>query len=171
MEARMNANVDIVIEDARWEAFGLAGASERAADAVLRHLGLEPAVFEIVVMGCDDARIAVLNGNFRDKAQPTNVLSWPSDERASEYSGEAPELPEPGTADEPEPLGDIAIAWETCTREAQEQGKPMADHVSHLLVHGILHLLGYDHIDEEDAELMEAIETRILADMGIADPY
>lgn len=163
--------MDIVIEDARWEAFGLAALAGRAADAVLRHLGLEPAGFEIVVMGCDDARIAELNGTFRDKAKPTNVLSWPSEERGSAFAGEAPELPEPGTAEEPEPLGDIAIAWETCAREAAEQDKAPSDHVTHLLVHAILHLLGYDHVEDEDAELMEAIETRILAAMGIADPY
>ena len=167
----MNANVDIVIEDARWEAFGLAAAAETAAGAVLGHLGLEPSQFEIVVMGCDDARIAGLNGAFRDKDRPTNVLSWPSAERGSEFAGEAPDLPEPGSPEAPEPLGDIAIAWETCGREAAEQGKRLEDHVTHLLVHGILHLLGYDHVDDADAELMEAAETRILAELGIADPY
>ncbi|WP_374395524.1 rRNA maturation RNase YbeY, partial [Tabrizicola sp.] len=103
--------------------------------------------------------------------QPTNVLSWPSEERAAEVVGEAPDLPEPGEADDPESLGDIAIAWETCAREAEAQGKPMADHVTHLLVHGVLHLLGYDHIEEEDAALMEGLEVRILASLGVSDPY
>ena len=167
----MNACVEIVIEDDRWEAFGLEAAARRAMDATLGHLGLNSALFQAVVMGCDDARIAGLNGAFRDKAKPTNVLSWPSEERSSEYAGEAPLPPEPGQEDDPTPLGDIAIAWETCAREAAEQGKTVEDHVTHLLIHGILHLLGYDHVDDEDAELMEAEERRILAALGIADPY
>ena len=167
----MSACVEIVIEDDRWEAFGLEAAASRAFRVTLAHLGLDPALFQAVVMGCDDARIAALNGTFRDKAKPTNVLSWPSEERGSEYAGEAPDLPAPGTADDPAPLGDIAIAWETCAREAAEQGKSADDHVTHLLIHAVLHLLGYDHVDDEDAELMEATERQVLATMGIADPY
>ena len=163
--------VETVIEDTRWEAFGLAALAERAGRAVLAGLALPVEGFAISLMGCDDARIAVLNADFRGKPTPTNVLSWPSEERGAEFVGEAPELPEPGEADEPEALGDIAIAWETCAREAQEQGKPMADHVTHLLVHGVLHLLGYDHIEEEDAALMEGLEVRILASLGVSDPY
>jgi probable rRNA maturation factor len=85
--------------------------------------------------------------------------------------GEAPEPPEPGAAEDPESLGDIAIAWETCAREAVEQDKPMAEHVTHLIVHGVLHLLGYDHIEDEDAALMEGLEVRILASLGVSDPY
>lgn len=167
----MNATVDIVIEDDRWLAFGLERCALRAAQAVLGHLGLDPALFQTVVMGCDDARIAGLNADFRDKPRPTNVLSWPSEERGSEYAGEAPALPTPGTQDDPAPLGDIAIAWETCAQEAADQGKSVDDHVTHLLIHGILHLLGYDHIDDDDAALMEETERRILETLGIADPY
>jgi probable rRNA maturation factor len=82
-----------------------------------------------------------------------------------------PEAPQAGTADDPVELGDIAIAYETCEREAAAQGKPMADHVTHLLVHGLLHCLGYDHVDDEDAAVMEATEVRILASLGLSDPY
>lgn len=163
--------VETVIEDARWEAFGLAVLAERAGRAVLADLGLPFAGFAISLMGCDDARIATLNADFRGKPTPTNVLSWPSEERGAEFVGEAPDLPEPGDADDPEPLGDIAIAWETCAREAEEQGKPVTDHVTHLIVHGILHLLGYDHVEDEDAALMEGLEVRILASLGVSDPY
>jgi probable rRNA maturation factor len=163
--------VETMIEDARWEAFGLAAVAERAGRAVLARLELPGAGFAISLMGCDDARIAVLNADFRGKPQPTNVLSWPSQERGAEFAGEAPEPPEPGEADDPEPLGDIAIAWETCAREAGEQDKPMVDHVTHLVVHGMLHLLGYDHVEEEDAALMEGLEVRILASLGVSDPY
>ena len=163
--------VETVIEDARWEAFGLALLAEHAGRAALAALDLPTDGFMISLMGCDDARIAVLNADFRGKPQPTNVLSWPSEERGAEFVGEAPEPPEPGEAEDPESLGDIAIAWETCAREAEEQGKPMADHVTHLIVHGVLHLLGYDHVEDEDAALMEALEVRILASLGVSDPY
>lgn len=167
----MEPLVDVVIEDARWEAFGLAPLAERACRATLAHLGLGPQGFSVVVMGCDDARIAELNADFRGKPQPTNVLSWPSEERAAEVAGEVPDLPEPGDADDPEELGDMAIAWETCATEAADQGKAMADHVTHLIVHGMLHCLGYDHVEEADAALMEGHEVVILASLGLSDPY
>ena len=162
---------ETVIEDARWAAFGLEALAERAGRATLAILGLPVAGFSISLMGCDDARIAVLNADFRGKPTPTNVLSWPSEERGPEFVGDTPEPPQPGNQDDPDPLGDIAIAWETCAREAEAQGKPMTDHVAHLIVHGILHLLGYDHIEDEDAALMEALEVRILASLGVSDPY
>lgn len=167
----MSDLVETVCEDARWEAFGLAPLAEAAARAALAGIGLAPAGFLISLLACDDARIAALNADFRGKPKPTNVLSWPSDERATEFTGEEPERPEPGTGDEPGELGDIAIAFETCAREAEEQGKPMRDHVTHLIVHAVLHLLGYDHVEDEDATLMEAHEVRILASMGLPDPY
>ncbi|MDR0809707.1 MAG: rRNA maturation RNase YbeY [Gemmobacter sp.] len=167
----MNVSVDTVIEDDRWAAFGLEAAASRAVGAVLAHLRLDPALYRIVVMGCDDVRIAELNGAFRGKGAPTNVLSWPSEERGAEYAGEAPDLPEPGGPEDPAELGDIAIAFETCAREAGEQGKAFSDHVTHLLVHGMLHLFGYDHVDDDDAALMEEVEQQILASLGIADPY
>jgi probable rRNA maturation factor len=163
--------VETVIEDPRWQAFGLGPLAERAAKAALTGAGLPPDGFQIGLMGCDDARIASLNADFRGKPTPTNVLSWPSEERAPEYVGDTPDLPLPGPPDDPESLGDIAIAYDTCLREATDQAKPLADHVNHLIVHGVLHLLGYDHVEDEDAALMEALEVRILATLGISDPY
>ncbi|MGC9449461.1 rRNA maturation RNase YbeY [Cereibacter johrii] len=167
----MEPLVETVIEDGRWEELDLPALATRAAEATLTALDIPAEGFTLVVMGCDDARIAELNGTFRQKGKPTNVLSWPSEERASEEPGEAPEPPEPGDPEDPESLGDIAIAYETCQREAAEQGKPVTDHVTHLLVHGMLHLLGYDHVEEADGDLMEATETRILAGLGVPDPY
>ena len=163
--------VETVIEDARWEAFGLAPLAEAAARAALLGAGLPAQGFAISLMGCDDSRIAVLNADFRGKPVPTNVLSWPCEERGAEFVGEDPARPEPGEPDDPESLGDIAIAWDTTAREADEQGKPLADHVTHLIVHATLHLLGYDHVEDEDAALMEALEVRILASLGVSDPY
>ncbi|MFZ1468712.1 MAG: rRNA maturation RNase YbeY [Paracoccaceae bacterium] len=163
--------VETTIEDPRWHALGLPALAERAGRAVLAGLDLAVIGFEIGLMGCDDARIAVLNAEFRGKPQPTNVLSWPSEERAAEYTGEIPDLPQPGEADEPVSLGDIAIAYETCVREAAEQAKPVAAHVTHLIVHAVLHLLGYDHVEDEDAAVMERLEVSILASLGVPDPY
>ncbi len=159
---------ETLIEDDRWKAVNLAALSERAATATLAHLGLDPAQWEVSVLGCNDARIATLNEDFRDKPQPTNVLSWPSEDRAPEAPGAVPKAPEPG----PDPeLGDIAIAFDTCEREASEAGKPLSDHITHLIVHAVLHLLRYDHIRDEDATVMQVIEVEVLGKLGLADPY
>ncbi len=167
----MSELVDTLIEDERWHAAELAAAAERACRATLTHLEMPTDGFEISLLGCDDARIADLNRDFRDKPTATNVLSWPSEDRAADDAGAVPDRPEPGPAEMPEELGDIAIAYETCQREATEQGKDFGHHVAHLLVHACLHLLGYDHIRTEDAALMEQIEVEILATLGVNDPY
>ncbi len=167
----MGLLVDTIIADARWTALNLDALAERAAQATLLALGLPGEGFEIGVLAADDARLAALNAGFRGKPAPTNVLSWPSEERAADVAGDPPDLPEAGTMDDPVGLGDIALAWETCATEAQEQAKSMADHVTHLIVHAVLHLLGYDHVDEADARLMEGREVQILASLGISDPY
>lgn len=159
--------VDIIIEESRWTGLGLEGLADKAATATLTHLGLDPEAWEIALLGCNDARIADLNRDFRNKPVPTNVLSWPSEERAADAAGAVPNLP--GGLDTE--LGDIAIAYETCVREAGQAGKPAPDHVTHLVVHGVLHLLGYDHIRDQDATLMERLETEILGNMGLRDPY
>ena len=116
---------------------------------------------ELAVMLTDDAGIRALNKDFRGIDKPTNVLSFPAPEPAG--TG--------GENDAPRVLGDIAIAYETVRREADDEGKPFADHLSHLAVHGFLHLMGYDHETDDDAEEMENLETEILAQLGIPDPY
>lgn len=166
----MTELVELVVEADRWDAVELGPLAERAARAALAELGLAPEGFLIALLAADDARIAALNADFRGKPQPTNVLSWPSEERGA-APGQRPALPRPGAPDDPEELGDIALAWETCAREATEAEKPLADHLCHLIVHAVLHLLGFDHVTEADAELMEAIEVQALARMGLADPY
>lgn len=111
-----------------------------------------------------DAEVHALNREWRQRDKPTNVLSFPMLER-EELEGLAPDGP-------PEMLGDIALAHETCAREASEKGVTLEAHATHLIVHGLLHLAGHDHVDsDEQAEAMEALETRILAKLGIADPY
>jgi probable rRNA maturation factor len=165
------ALVEAVCEDDRWNADSLTTLAERAARATLAHLGLSPDLFEIALLACDDARISALNAEFRAKPSPTNVLSWPAWDLSAEDDGGTPDMPEEGTSDDPESLGDIALAYDTCTREAREQGKSFEAHVTHLIVHSVLHLLGYDHIRDKDAALMEETELQILAQLGVANPY
>ncbi|TFW12000.1 rRNA maturation RNase YbeY [Brevundimonas intermedia] len=107
----------------------------------------------IVVLLTDDDAVRELNARFRDKDKPTNVLSFPAPENAAPH------------------LGDIVLAYGVCATEAEAQGKTLADHLSHLVVHGVLHLLGRDHEDDAEAEEMEAEEREILAQIGVADPY
>jgi probable rRNA maturation factor len=163
--------VDLVAEDPRWEAAGLPALAERAARATLAHLGLPAEGFEISLLACGDARIAELNASFRGKAGPTNVLSWPSEERGARRAGARPKPPRPGSPDDPEALGDVALSFDTCLAEAGAAGRSLADHATHLVVHGVLHLLGYDHSRPADAALMERLEVEILARLGVADPY
>jgi len=152
--------VEVILEDPRWHAAGLEPLAERAARAALAGVGRDPGRHEIALLACSDARIAGLNADFRGKPAPTNVLSWP------DFDGP---VPEPAGARLF--LGDIAIAYDTCRREAEAGGIPFADHVSHLVVHGVLHLLGHDHEDDAEAEAMEALETNVLASMGVPNPY
>ena len=163
--------VDLVMEATEWEGWGLDALAERAAATTLTHLALEPDDFEVALLACDDTRIAKLNTAFRSKPTPTNVLSWPAQELGAQLAGAAPSVPESDGFGEPTELGDIAIAFQTCKREANEAQIAFEDHITHLIVHGTLHLLGYDHTREADGDLMEGIETAILAKLGISDPY
>lgn len=162
--------VEILYEDPRWQAAGLAPLAEAACAAALIHLGFDPAGVEVSLLACDDARIADLNAEFRGRPAATNVLSWPAEALAAGTDGGLPQPPSvPGAG--PAELGDIAIAFDTCRREAAAQGIAFNDHVTHLVLHGCLHLLGYDHIRPQDAARMEALEVEILAKLGVADPY
>jgi probable rRNA maturation factor len=163
--------VDVVIEDDRWSGAGLEDLAQRAAVATFAELGLPVAGFTLCVMGCNDARIAALNADFRGKPSPTNVLSWPSEERGADLAGEVPDLPQAGDVDDPDHLGDIAIAFDTCHAEAQAGNKPLTHHILHLIVHGVLHILGFDHIRDPDGDLMEAVEARVMVRLGLPNPY
>ncbi|CAN5226391.1 rRNA maturation RNase YbeY [soil metagenome] len=131
--------------------------TEAAATAAARSLGPR-ADGAYVVLLADDAVVRDLNARFRGKDQPTNVLSFPAAEGASEPGAEPAK-------------GDIVLAYETCAAEAQAQGKPLAHHLQHLVVHGVLHLLGFDHMDDAEAETMETREREVLAGLGVPDPY
>ena len=163
--------IDILIEAPEWEAIDLSALADAAGELTLSELGMAPSRFSLSILACNDARIATLNTEFRGKPTPTNVLSWPSDHRTPATPGQMPDLPSPTLAGPPEELGDLALAYQTCAREAGDGNKPLPHHVSHLIVHGLLHCLGFDHETDADAELMESLETRILAKMGVPDPY
>jgi len=162
--AEPDLEVEVLLEDDRWEPFDLPGLATKAAGATLEELSLS-GPFEISLLGCNDARIAALNSEFRGKPAPTNVLSWPAEYLSAQAPGAAPEAP---TDSE---LGDIALAFETVLREAQAEDRPPEHHILHLLVHGTLHLLGFDHEIDADAVLMERIEVAALARLGVPDPY
>ncbi|MFM5929471.1 MAG: rRNA maturation RNase YbeY [Novosphingobium sp.] len=140
----------------------LAIQAQEAAASVAQELG-NPRLSASLLF-TSDAEVQVLNREWRAKDKPTNVLSFPMLERDN-LLDLAPDGP-------PEMLGDIAMAFETCAREAEEKGVSLEHHAAHLIVHGLLHLAGYDHeISPADADKMEALETKALALMGIADPY
>jgi probable rRNA maturation factor len=111
--------------------------------------------YEVTVLLTDDAEMRDLNRAWRGKDASTNVLSFPAEDKPAG----------------PGPLGDIVLAYETIRNEARNTDIPLADHVSHLVIHGLLHLLGFDHISDEEAERMETLEKAALATLGIADPY
>jgi probable rRNA maturation factor len=134
---------------------------QRAIAAAAETVDADVADAELAVMLTDDSGIRTLNSNWRGIDKPTNVLSFP----ALQPDGGRRE------DDAPRMLGDIAIAYQTMRREADEEQKPFDHHLSHLAVHGFLHLIGYDHETDDDADAMETLEQEILAQLGIADPY
>lgn len=152
--------IDITVESPGWPPEAeLRALAERAAGALLAELALTPPTgCELSLLFTDDAHMQVLNRDWRGKDRATNVLSFPAF---------------PATPDAPLPpmLGDIVLARETVAREAHDEGKPFGDHLSHLLVHGLLHLLGHDHEQDGEAEIMEALEVQILSRLAIPDPY
>lgn len=130
---------------------------EQAARAALQAGGLEAGAAELSLVLADDIMLRRLNREWRGLDKPTNVLSFP-----------AGDAPPPGA---PLLLGDVILAFETVSAEAVTQGKGFCDHLRHLVIHGVLHLLGFDHEESAEAEVMEALEVRILAGLGVADPY
>jgi probable rRNA maturation factor len=135
----------------------------RAIQVAASHVDADTGDAELAIMLTDDAGIQTLNKNWRGIDKPTNVLSFPAVQPPSGH--------EPDDTDTPRMLGDIAIAYETTRREAGEEEKTFEHHLSHLAIHGFLHLVGYDHEKDGEAESMEALEREILATLGIADPY
>ena len=163
----MTVTVPVTIDDTAWTG-AVATPARRVARIVRRALkeacpGLGAATVSVLLTG--DERQRTLNCDWRGKDASTNVLSFPTLDLA------AGTVPAPEFAGVPLELGDLSLAFETCAREAREQGKPLEHHLDHLVIHGVLHLLGYDHVDEHDAAIMEPLEVKILSGLGIPDPY
>jgi probable rRNA maturation factor len=168
----LHLDISISLEAGDWEAAvadveqRIEAAARAAFDAADRPdiLGVAPAEMSLVL--ADDALVRTLNRDYRDKDKPTNVLSFALLDGSDDTDDVL-------ARDEGMPIliGDVILAFETVQREAREQGKSVEDHLTHLVIHGVLHLLGYDHLSDPDADRMERLETSILARMGIADPY
>jgi len=144
--------IDVEIEDVDWT------AALPDAEALVRHaaetaLSADQVVGDVTVLLTSDLAVRELNATFRGKDYATNVLSFPAPANPEDF------------------VGDIALALGVMTREAAEQGKPLAHHLQHLVIHGVLHLIGYDHEDDGDAERMESLERALLAGLGVPDPY
>lgn len=162
--------IELSVSDPAWDVLEIENLMKRACGAVLDHFGISGDTVEISMLATDDAEIATLNAEFRGRPTATNVLSWPAQDLAAEVAGGQPEQPERGF-DGMIALGDIALAYGTCAAEAAAGNMPLHDHVTHLIVHGALHLLGYDHTRDGDAALMEGLEIEILGKLGLDDPY
>ena len=150
----MSVSIDIAVDHTPWAALAdLDTLARRAVDAAVATSGADlDDEAEVSIVLCDDAFIQNLNKTWRGKDHPTNVLSFPTDESSMV-------------------LGDIVVAYETSAREAVEEEQTLDNYLSHLIVHGFFHLLGYDHETDEEADVMEALESRTLKALGIASPY
>lgn len=160
----MTINFEFVSEYSGWEIEKLNEIAEKVSEATNTKLRL-PKCASVAVLLCNNAKIQQLNKDFRASDKSTNILSWPNENLTAASSGQLPNL-----AINPQ-LGDLAMAYEVCFSESRVGQIPFSDHLAHLLLHGTLHLLGYDHMEDTDALIMEAIEIEVLAKMCISNPY
>jgi probable rRNA maturation factor len=155
--------IDVVVESALWkQQRGLKTLLQRAISEAAARTSIGGG--ELAVLLVDDAAIRALNRDWRGQDKPTNVLSFPTRNAPPAAAAQVGRKPE-------RLLGDIIIAYETTAREAAAAGMPLRNHVTHLAVHGFLHLIGHDHVEEEQADAMEALEIAILARLDVPDPY
>jgi probable rRNA maturation factor len=155
-----------------WEALGdLDALAERAADAAFAAAPPPPGAWTLCVLFTDDDEVAALNRAFRGRAAATDVLSWPALPAEPGPDGAPPPLLAAPEGPQPRHLGDIALAWGVVEAQARDLALALSDHAIHLIVHGCLHLLGFDHRTDREAQVMEALEGRALAALGIDDPH
>ncbi len=140
----------------------------QAFKIVFNHFGINTDIFEISVLFTDDAKIKLLNQEFREKNNATDVLSWPTQVYEKDSTG-YPNLPKIQFEGITDSLGDIAFAYETCKNDSKS--KPFENHIKHLAIHSLLHLLGFNHIEDNEAEIMESVEVELLNKMNISNPY
>ncbi len=153
-------HIDITMLDDRWQGVpNLDRLAEDAALTAIAHGSVDPGSAELSLVFSNDERVRELNADYRGKPMATNVLSFPAD------------LPGEQSPGQDRLLGDVVVAFETISREAEAQGKTFENHLCHLIVHGVLHLLGYDHEIDSSADKMEALEIAALAHMNVPNPY
>ena len=160
-------SVDLIMEDARWKTLNLLQIANAAFKETLSHLGMRSENFICCILACSSKKIKGLNAQFRGQNNSTNVLSFPSTPEISRLKSS----PKFEANVDPFELGNIAIAYEICKKEADVSKKDFEHHVYHLIIHSVLHLLGYDHKEEKNAAEMEKIEVQVLAKLGISNPY
>ena len=160
-------SVDLIMEEARWKTLNLLEIANAAFKETLTHLNMRSENFICCILACNSKKIKGLNAQFRGKNNSTNVLSFPSTTEIHKVNG----IPKFEAHVDPFELGNIAIAYEVCKKEAQFSKIDFGHHVYHLIVHSVLHLLGYEHEEEKKAAEMEKIEVQVLAKLGINNPY
>jgi probable rRNA maturation factor len=168
--------IDVMVEPLWPDAEDWEALARQAVGAAFAHTPYAPLAacalpLEVAVRFTSDAEVHVLNRDYREKDKPTNVLSFPMLE-PDDVDALLDSVDAGGNVTGPETLfGDIVLAHETCVREAGDKGIPVSAHAMHLVVHGMLHLLGYDHLEDAEADAMEAIERQALSSLGLHDPY
>jgi probable rRNA maturation factor len=166
-------NTNVLFKDKRWTEVPLEEIAKTALNLIVdRFLGKNNN-FEVSILASNDSEIRKLNKNFRGKNTNTNIISWPEYNPQSKQPGDFPKQINKSKSD-PEGktfLGNLAISFERCSTEAEEKNINFEDHILHLLLHGYLHLVGFNHQNELDATLMENIEIRLLSGVGIKNPY
>ena len=160
-------SVDLIMEEARWKTLNLLQIANAAFKETLSHLNMRSENFICCILACNSKKIKGLNAQFRGKNNSTNVLSFPSTTEIYKVIG----IPKFEAHVDPFELGNIAIAYEVCKKEADSSKIDFEHHVYHLIIHSVLHLLGYDHEEDKNAVKMEKIEVQVLAKLGISNPY
>lgn len=156
--------IELIMEEPKWEMLELSEIAYSACKAAIRNAKVRSDKCGIAVLACSDARITELNHRFRNENKPTNVLSWPTTTEVAKFPHENHKTHLPH-------LGDIALSWETCSKEATEWQLKLEAHVSHLIIHACLHLMGFEHKNNIEANKMQQIEIKALASIGIPSPY
>ena len=153
------ASIDLCVEDDNWTAVqGLEKSITNAVRAALSQCDASTRPISLTIVLDNNQRIEALNANWRDKPKPTNILSFPAPENSTSDAGETY-------------IGDLILAYDVIFDEANEQRKPLATHLCHLIIHGVLHLLGFDHQNDEEAFVMEQLEIKAMVGLGLSDPY
>ena len=164
---------NIVYKDDRWKKIPLQKIAQSSLNLIVDKILHKEKQLEISILASNDFELAKLNKQYRGSSTPTNILAWPEHDFKRSTPGALPNYTSTsyGDFDGLDFIGNLAISFDRCSIEAQEENISLEDHITHLLIHGFLHLIGFDHENELDATLMEEIEKRLLFQLGIKNPY